>query len=146
MVSEHARRVVTLAGSTWPFDEASAKLLELSRLRVSDDTIERVCQEEGQRAAAWMKSDEAPGEMMKKASGELEFSTDGVKVNTTEGWAEMRLNVLAKRELAAAAEPGQWNDRVLPEPQARLARCAVAPCQKLGASWTRMFKQASGTK
>jgi hypothetical protein len=52
MVSEHARRVVSLAGSTWPFDEASAKLLELCRMRISDDTIERVCQEEGQRAGA----------------------------------------------------------------------------------------------
>lgn len=146
MVSEHARRVVSLAGSTWPFDEASAKLLELCRMRISDDTIERVCQEEGKRAGAWMKTDQAPRQMMAKAPGQMEFSTDGVKVNTTEGWAEMRLNVLAKRESAAPAEPDQWNDRVLPEPSARLAWCAIAPCRLVGASWTPMFKHAGGNK
>jgi hypothetical protein len=146
MVSEHARRVVSLAGSTWPFDEASAKLLELCRMRVSDDTIERVCQEEGKRAGAWMKSDEAPKQMMAKAPGQMEFSTDGVKVNTTEGWVEMRLNVLSKRESAAPAEPSEWNDRVLPDPSARLAWCAIAPCRLVGASWTPMFKHAGGNK
>jgi hypothetical protein len=146
MISEHARRVVSLAGSTWPFDEASGKLLELCRMRISDDTIERVCQEEGQRAGAWMKSDQAPGKMMAEAPGEMEFSTDGVKINTTDGWAEMRLNVLCKRESAAAAEPAQWNDRVLPEPSARLAWCAIAPCRLVGASWTRMFKQVGGNR
>ena len=146
IVSEHARRVVSLAGSTWPFDEASAKLLELCRMRISDDTIERVCQEEGKRAGAWMKSDESPGKRMSRAAGEMEFSTDGVKVNTTRGWAEMRLNILAKRESAAPAGPAQWNDRVLPEPSARLAWCAIAPCRIVGASWTRMFKHAGGKR
>jgi hypothetical protein len=83
---------------------------------------------------------------MAKAKGEMEFSTDGVKINTTQGWMEMRLNVLAKRESAAPAQPAQWNDRVLPEPSARLAWCAIAPCQKVGASWTKMFKHAGGNR
>lgn len=144
MVSEHARRVVSLAGSTWPLDEASAKLLELCRMRISDDTIERVCQEEGAGAAAWIKSDPTPGQMMEKAAGEMEFSTDGVKINTTDGWAEMRLNVLCKREPATPAEPAQWNDRVLPEPTARLAWCAIANSRLVGASWSRMFKHVGG--
>jgi hypothetical protein len=146
MISGHARRVVSLAGSTWPFDEASKKLLELCQMRISDDTIERVCQEEGQRARLWMKSDELPGQMMAQAAGEMEFSSDGVKVNTTAGWAEMRLNVLCKRESGCGVQPAQWNDRVLPEPSARLAWCAIAPCRIVGASWTRMFKHAGGNK
>lgn len=146
MVSEHARRVVTLAGSTWPFDEASEKLMELCRMRVSDDTIERVCQEEGKRAGAWMKSDQTPRNMMDLAPGEMEFSTDGVKVNTTRGWMEMRLNVLDKRTPAAPATPAEWNERVLPEPSVRLAWCGIADCRRVGASWTRMFKHAGGTK
>jgi hypothetical protein len=33
------------------FDKASVLLKELSRIEVSDDTVERVCQEEGQSAA-----------------------------------------------------------------------------------------------
>jgi hypothetical protein len=146
MVSAHSRRVISLAGSTWAFDEASQKLLELCGMRISDDTIERVCQEEGQRGGVWMKSAESPGRMMAQAPGEMEFSSDGVKINTTEGWAEMRLNVLCKRESGRGVEPSQWNDRVLPEPSARLAWCAIAPCRLVGASWTRMFKHAGGNK
>lgn len=145
VVSEHARRVVSLAGSTWPFDEASAKLLELCHMRLSDDTIERVCQEEGKRARAWMQSDVTPRQMMERGAGEMEFSSDGVKINTTAGWAEMRLNVLCKRESAASAEPAQWNDRVLPEPTARVAWCAIADCRLVGASWEKMFKHVGGT-
>jgi len=45
MASEHARRVITLAGSTWSFDQASAKLAELCRMRVSNDTIRAICNE-----------------------------------------------------------------------------------------------------
>ena len=140
MLSEHTRRVVTLAGSSWPFDEASSKLKELCHLRISDDTIERVCQEEGQRCGRWTRDDPTTVQMMRDAEGELEFSADGVKVNTVDGWSEMRLNILAKRPRAAPATPQQWDDRVLPDPTARLAWNAIAPCDKVGSSWTRMFK------
>jgi len=54
-----ARRLVTLAGTSWSFDRASAHLKEFCRLSVSDDTIEAVCQEEGERARRWLESDDA---------------------------------------------------------------------------------------
>jgi len=146
MASDHARRVVSVAGSTWPFDEASSKLLELCRMRISDDTIERICQEEGARAGRWMKQDPTPRQKFAEAAGEMEFSTDGVKVNTTDGWAEMRLNILCKRESASPATPAQWDDRVLPEPTVRLAWNAVACSRLVGASWTRMFGHVGGTR
>lgn len=146
MVSEHARRVVCLAGSTWSFDEAASKLFELCRMRISDDSIERISQEEGRRAGAWMKNSSTPREKMRQSGGEMEFSTDGVKVNTTRGWMEMRLNILCKRESGEPASPQKWNDRVLPEPTVRLAWCAIAPCRLVGASWSRMFKQVGGRK
>jgi hypothetical protein len=36
-----------------------------------------------------------------------------VKVNTTGGWREMRLSVLAKRERALPCAPKDWDERVL---------------------------------
>lgn len=140
MLSEHTRRVVSLAGSTWPFDEASSKLKELCHLGISDDTIERVCQEEGDRCGRWVQEDQATADLVQSASGEMEFSTDGVKINTTKGWSEMRLSILAKRPAGASAEPEQWDDRVLPDTTARLAWGAIAPCRLVGAGWKRMFK------
>jgi hypothetical protein len=140
MVSDHARRVLAVAGSTWSFEQASQKLLELCRIRVSNDTIRAVCDEEGERAGQWTRSAEAPREVLTRAAGELEFSTDGVKVNTTGGWAEMRLSVLNKRESGTCVGPEQWDRRVLPEPTARIAWCQIAPCDKVGARWATMFK------
>jgi len=91
------RRLITLAGTSWSFDRAAKHLEEFCHLDVSDDTIERVCQEEGERAQQWMKTSDEPAKMMSQAQGQVEFSTDGVKVNTTESWREMRLSTFARR-------------------------------------------------
>lgn len=140
MVSEHARRVLAVAGSSWSFEQASKKLAELCRMRVSNDTIRAVCDEEGERAGRWARTDDAPAKTLANAAGAWEFSTDGVKVNTTGGWCEMRLSVLGKRESAPPAGPQQWADRVLPDPTARVAWCQIAPCRLVGARWATMFK------
>ena len=122
MASEHARRVIVVAGSTWSFEQASAKLLELCRMRVSNDTIRAECDEEGERAGRWVRSEQVPLQSMAKAAGELEFSSDGMKINTTGGWAEMRLSVLDKRESGEGVVPEQWADRVLPGANSRVWR------------------------
>jgi len=138
-VSEHVRRVVATAGSQWSFDKASAKLKELCRLKISDDMVRAVCDEEGERAGAWMKQEESAAAALSKASGELEFSTDGTSVNTVDGWREIRLNLLCRRESGKSAEPWQWEDRALPEPSFRMAWAALANCRLVGAGWKRMF-------
>lgn len=140
MVSEHARRVLAVAGSSWSFEQASKKLAELCRIRVSNDTIRAVCDEEGERAGRWVRSDDAPAGALARAAGEWEFSTDGVKVNTTGGWCEMRLSVLDKRESGGAATPQEWADRVLPEPAARVAWCQIANSRLVGARWAAMLR------
>lgn len=140
-LTTQARRVVTVAGSSWSFDQASARLEELCLLKVSNDVIRAVCNEEGEAARAWMNTSPEPAAAMAKAKGDVEFYTDGVKVNTVGGWREMRLSVFAKREAAAPATPEQWKDRVLPEPTARVASCAIAPSHCIGASWRRMLVQ-----
>jgi hypothetical protein len=140
-LTEGARRMVTLAGMSWSFDVAAQRLWELCHIRVSDDTIERVCQEEGRRAQAWIKQSQAPVRTLKQAKGHHEFYTDGMKINTVDGWREMRLSVLARREAGAPAEPQQWDRRVLPEPTARLALCAIARSDQVGASWQRLSRR-----
>lgn len=143
-VTEHARRTIVTVSTAWSFDRASAKLAEVCSMKVSDDTIERVCQDEGERARKWLRGDGGDGDRSKgnelvkeftRAKGEPEFYSDGLKVNTTGGWREMRLNLLQKRERAAPAAPGQWKDRVLPEASVRLASCAIADSRLTGAMW-----------
>jgi hypothetical protein len=133
--------MVTLAGTSWSFDRASVHLEEFCHVAVSDDTIERVCQEEGERAKAWMEQSPEPVKAFKKAAGQAEFSTDGVKINTTGGWREMRLSVLARREAARPCEPSEWDQRVLNEPTVRISTCRIADAAHVGAGWQRLSRR-----
>jgi hypothetical protein len=140
-VTRGARRLLVLAGTSWSFDRAEAHLKEFCHITVSDDTIERVCQEEAQRAGKWMNESSEPLEAFSKASGQAEFSTDGVKINTTDGWREMRLSTLVRREATTACEPADWADRVLNEPTTRFSICAIADAGRVGASWKHLSKR-----
>jgi len=133
--------MLTLAGTSWSFDRASSHLLEFCHVAVSDDTIERVCQEEGARAQRWTDESREPAEAFAHASGVAEFSTDGVSVNTTGGWREMRLSTLVKRARAAPCDPERWDDRVLEGPTVRFSTCAIADAVHVGAGWRRLSRR-----
>jgi Uncharacterised protein family (UPF0236) len=135
-----ARRMVTLAGSGCSFDEAAEKLRELCHFQVSNDVVRRVCDEEGEEAAQWLKESPAPVAAMADAKGELEFYSDGVQVKTVEGWRELRVSVFAKREAAEPAEPAQWESRTLEKPACRLAWAAIEASDQIGASWQAMLE------
>jgi hypothetical protein len=133
--------MITLAGTSWSFDRASSHLKEFSHIEVSDDTIERVCQEEGERAKQWIKTSPAPGQMISQACGEVEFSTDGTSINTVDGWREIRLSTVLKREPTTPATPERWDQRVLNDATARLSLCSIADANHVGASWKRLSRQ-----
>jgi len=136
-VTEHARKLIVTVSTAWSFDRASAKLASLCTMRVSDDTIERVCQDEGERVRQWLRGAAELVSSFAWAPGEPEFYSDGLKINTTEGWREIRLNLLQKRERAMPAPPEKWRERVLPEASVRLASCAMADARLTGAMWKR---------
>jgi len=140
-VTPQARKIITTVSTVWSFDRASQKLQEICQMNVSDDTIERICQHEGERARRWLRGDEQTSKAFAQAKGEAELYSDGLKINTTDGWREMRLNLLQKRENAASASPEQWKDRVLPEASIRLASCAIADSRLVGAMWQNWSEQ-----
>jgi hypothetical protein len=140
-ISAGARRMLTLAGTSWSFDRAVSHLNEFCHIQTSDDTIERICQEEGERAQAWMNESNDLMQAFQSASGDAEFSTDGVKINTVDQWREMRLSVLAKRKATTACRPQDWGDRVLSEPTVRISICAIADADHVGASWKRLSRR-----
>lgn len=139
-ITPHARRMIVLAGSGCSFDEASRNLKELCHLPISNDVIRRVCDAEGQSVQQWMNHSPEPQKAFAAAPGVVEFSTDGLKINTVGGWREIRLSVLSKRTPALPASPGQWDERTLEAPAVRMAICAIAPCGRIGASWERLAR------
>ena len=133
--------MVVLAGSDGSFDRASDRLKERCRIDVSGDVVRRVCDEEGKAVQDWMKASPQPAAAFAAATGEAEFSSDGVKVNTVGGWRDLRLSVFGKREPNPAgtpADPRRWDQRVLNDPTVRVAWCAIAGCAVVGSSWARM--------
>jgi hypothetical protein len=140
-VTVHAKKLIVTMSSGWSFDRVSQKLDEVCLMRVSDDTIERVCQDEGQGARKWLSEAAEPVKAFEAAAGRPEFYSDGLKVNTVGGWREMRLNLLQKRESADPCEPGGWKQRVLPDASVRLATCAIATSQIIGASWKKQSER-----
>lgn len=141
-LTEHARKMVTIVGTAFSFETAAQRLRDLCQIQLSNDTVRRVCDEEGERARQWLSESSEPIEALGHAPGHYEFYSDGTSINTIDGWREMRLSVLARREAGSPAKAGDWNDRVLPQPSARLAICAIADCQRVGASWRRLSDRA----
>lgn len=139
-ITPHARRMVVLAGSRCSFDEASENLAELSHLQVSNDLVRRVCDEEGRAIQQWMNQSPEPQKAFAAAEGVVEFSTDGLKINTVDGWREIRQSVFSKRTPAAPATADQWETRRLEEPTVRIALCGIAHCGRIGSSWQRLAK------
>ena len=73
MSTPAARRMLSLAGMSWSFDTASDRLVELCLLKVSNDTIRRVSEQEGRAVQKWMQKSSKPGEVFRQAKGDNEF-------------------------------------------------------------------------
>jgi len=117
------------------FDLASDTLERLCGMRVSDQTVRRACEREGERAQTYLQSQSQATEPIAQADGDLEWSTDGAKVNTTEGWREIRGLLACKRERGEPAGVAQWQARPLPQPHVKLAWAAIATSDQVGAQW-----------
>lgn len=139
-VTPHALRMIALAGSGVSFDEAERNLKELSHLRVSNDVVRRICNEEGEAIRKWLNRSPQVKEAFDAGEGVVEFSTDGLMVNTVGGWREIRQSVICKRPPGSAATAKQWEQRVLEPPTVRVAVCGIAGCEVIGSSWQRLLK------
>jgi hypothetical protein len=141
MTTPAARRMLSLAGMSFSFDTAAERLAELCLLKVSNDTIRRVSEDEGKAAQQFLAASDVPAKAFAKGKGDVEFYTDGVTVNTTQGWRDLRLNVFDKRQAGEPATPKNWADRVLPPPTVRIAWASMAACEQQGLSWKRQSEK-----
>jgi hypothetical protein len=133
--SPAARQLICLAGGSWSYDVAAERLEEMCGLVVSDTTVREVCQSEGAKMAVWQRMAPEVRTAFGSAPGDVEFTTDGAMVNTTEGWQEMKLGLFAKRPRGPAAAPHEWGDRELPPPSARVGFAAIEASDRFGTRW-----------
>ena len=124
--------MAVLAGTRTSYDTASEDLRELCGIKLSDQSIRRACDGAGREAKTYLEQSPQATAAVERAQGQVEVSLDGAKVNTTEGWREIRGVLLGKRQPAAPADLRHWDDRTLPEQGARLAWAAIAEAREVG--------------
>jgi hypothetical protein len=135
------RRLAVMAGTSWSFDQAAEKLEEFCGIKLCDNTIRELCQKESVPMGRWQRSDPVANAEFTASEGDVEFTTDGTSVNTTEGWREMRVAIFAKRNRGTGVHADQWADRKLPKPHVSVAFAGIEGKDKFRHHWDVRAKQ-----
>jgi hypothetical protein len=141
--SPQARRLISLAAASWSYDLSSTRLQELCGLSVSDTTIREIAQETGAKMLEWQRTEPDAVTDFRQATGDVEFTTDGTSVNTTDGWREVKVGLYSKRDRGESATPDQWGGRQLPRPKTSVAFAAIEASDQFGARWKAWAKRLS---
>jgi len=119
-----ARRMVCLAGVRLAFAPAEQLLSELAGWQLDDETIRRHCHAEAARARA-TRDARATAEAFAAAPGDVEVQIDAGKVNTGEGWRDVKVATFARRQRGEPARVADWDQRPLPVPAVRSVVAAI---------------------
>jgi hypothetical protein len=136
-ITLRARRMACLAGVNDPFRKAERLLQELSGWSLDAETLRRCCHTEASRAAATREGRVELPTAFAQAAGDRELHIDAGKVNTPEGWRDVKVAVFACRERAEGASSEEFGQRELPEPSVRSVVAAVEEAEAFGARCQR---------
>jgi hypothetical protein len=128
-----ARRMACLAGLRESFARAEALLAELAGWSADAETVRRLCHAEAARAASWAAAAAPAAERFARAAGAAEVQVDAGKVNTADGWRDVKVAAFAKRPAGPPAGAATWEERDLPAPTARRVVAAIEPAAAFGA-------------
>jgi hypothetical protein len=120
-----------LAGVQQSFEKAERALVELAGWELDDNTIRRLCHATAAQATA-NREERATAESFAQAQGDLELQIDAGKINTQEGWRDVKVAVFARRERGEPITPSEWDERDLPAPTVRSVVAAVEEASDFG--------------
>ena len=118
------------------FAKASEHLREMLDVRMAPETIRTMVESHGKAMAVFQPQDETTGQAFRDTPGEVEFAVDAGKVNTREeGWKDLKIAVILKREAGRPATPDQWRDDRLPAATMVLAFAMIAKAKMFRRTW-----------
>jgi hypothetical protein len=138
-VSSGARRMAVLLGVQTSFAKAERTLREVAGWELDDNTLRQLChatanavaESRQERATAAVFSQaEADAEPTRPVDTELHI--DAGKVNTLEGWRDVKVAVFCQRERDESTTAMAWDGRDLPPPLARSVMAAVEQSSEFG--------------
>jgi hypothetical protein len=126
-----ATRMACLAGVQQSFAHAEQLLDELAGWQLDDETIRRVCHQIAQRAQAG-REQRTTATQFAQAPGDHELHIDAGKVNTFDGWRDVKVAIFARRPRGEPATTAEWDERRLPSPSVRAVIAAVEEASLFG--------------
>lgn len=135
-----------LAGVHDPFRKAEFLLEQLSGWSLDAETLRRLCHQEAARAAAQRLERMESSSQFAEWPGDREVHVDAGKVNTPEGWRDVKIAVFACRDRAAGANSEDFQQRDLPAPAARSVIAAVEEASAFGADCEREARRLGLTE
>lgn len=131
-VQKHCCR---LAAET-SFASTSAHLREMLGADLCPETVRTMVEGHGQRMARFQAEDTASEQAFQQAAGAVEFTTDAGKVNTREeGWKDLKIAVISKRQAGEPTTPDNWKTQRLPAATMVLAFAMIATAKEFRSSW-----------
>ena len=134
-LTRQATRLICLLGGQNSFAVTERLLSECCGWTISDERIRQACQAESPRIASFRADSPTVAKAFADAPGDVEFQTDAAKVNTTEGWRDMKIGIFARRERGEPSTPADWDKRHLPAPTTRFAFAAIQTINDFAARW-----------
>ena len=113
------------------FARAQRALEEVAGWELDDNTIRQLCHATAAQATAG-RDERATAEAFAQADGDLELQIDAGKVNTVDGWRDVKAAVFAKRERGKPTTAEEWDERDLPRPSVRSVLAAVEEAAPFG--------------
>lgn len=142
IVQKHACRL----SADVSFAAAQEHLHEMLGVSVCAETIRTLVEGHGQAMARFQPTDEATAAAFQAAAGAVEFAVDAGKVNTREeGWKDLKIAVISKRESGEPAWPTGWEEQRLPAATMVLAFAMIATSKVFRRSWRSRLRRLGVT-
>ncbi len=93
------------------FAKTREHLRELLGVKLAPETARQLVGTHGRAMTTFQPQDHATAQTFRQTPGEIELAIDAGKVNTREeGWKDLKIAVIPKREAGTAVSPEQWQD------------------------------------
>lgn len=141
-VQKHCCRL----GADLSFAGTSATLQEMLGVELCPETVRKVVEGHGKQMARFQTEDTSSEKAFQKAAGEVEFTTDAGKVHTREeGWKDLKIAVISKREAGKPTTPEQWKKQRLPAATIVLAFAMIATAKEFRKEWRPRLRRLGVT-
>jgi hypothetical protein len=120
-----------LLGVHGSFEKAEIALREVAGWKLDDNTIRLLSHATASRASSTREQRET-AEAFAQAKGDIELQIDAGKINTLDGWRDVKVAVFDRREPGEPITPSEWERRDLPRPTVRAVIAAVEEAAAFG--------------